>query len=624
MTTTADVPKAGFIGWVKERVPQVMADAAEVNSTNLSGQLLIQVKTSGAIYKLDTSDTTTADDGLTCLISYDGFRFKIVSSGTAAIRPSIEDFGAVEGGTQDCISALTAAFTSLNEVWVTKGTWRLDSNFTVASGKILNCDWGAVFTGTGKIIPAYGRVTDHGSGGIQSDTSSGGIGPQRNIDFGTDQKYQFLASIPSSFETLNLSLNTTLFANSRGNGGAITGAAFQNGASSGFPTGICGYGRLEYAGNAVFGIFGRADAYTSGGATNELNSFNYSGSAPADSWPYDNTLGSTNSNTIALVVAAGGDYPCLAGIVIAQEGGDPQPFLTGIYSWPNATTKYGIFIDASTTEGPVRAALIRGTGLSGTYPLQVQVMNYNAARPLIQGLDPSGVVKFQVNHNGDVTMGGGLALGGVGGATVITVNGSTSGSLQWQFPAVLGTSVVKWPAGSVDFTATGGSSQVVKQTSAGGPFTVGQLSSSDISGLGTAATNNTGTSGNVVPLLDASNTFSGNQFLVNGSGEAFISVDGSTYSGLRMKRGGVAKWDLANDQSSDAFYLYNQSSVVLSIAFSDGTITTKKIKYTGANTTGAGSALLGANSPAGTLSAPYTWFTMIASDGSTVYVPAWK
>lgn len=42
------------------------------------------------------------------------------------------------------------------------------------------------------------------------------------------------------------------------------------------------------------------------------------------------------------------------------------------------------------------------------------------------------------------------------------------------------------------------------------------------------------------------------------------------------------------------------------------------------NTTGAGSALLGTNSPAVTNTAPYTWITMISSDGSTVYVPAWK
>lgn len=42
------------------------------------------------------------------------------------------------------------------------------------------------------------------------------------------------------------------------------------------------------------------------------------------------------------------------------------------------------------------------------------------------------------------------------------------------------------------------------------------------------------------------------------------------------------------------------------------------------NTTGAGSAVLGANCPAVTVSAPYTWLKLYSSDGSTVYVPAWK
>lgn len=42
------------------------------------------------------------------------------------------------------------------------------------------------------------------------------------------------------------------------------------------------------------------------------------------------------------------------------------------------------------------------------------------------------------------------------------------------------------------------------------------------------------------------------------------------------------------------------------------------------DTTGAGLAALGANSPAITNTAPYTWFKLMSSDGSTVYVPAWK
>lgn len=42
------------------------------------------------------------------------------------------------------------------------------------------------------------------------------------------------------------------------------------------------------------------------------------------------------------------------------------------------------------------------------------------------------------------------------------------------------------------------------------------------------------------------------------------------------------------------------------------------------NSTGAGAALLGANSPAITLAAPYTWVKELAADGSTCYRPLWK
>jgi hypothetical protein len=47
-------------------------------------------------------------------------------------------------------------------------------------------------------------------------------------------------------------------------------------------------------------------------------------------------------------------------------------------------------------------------------------------------------------------------------------------------------------------------------------------------------------------------------------------------------------------------------------------------RFNGTNSTGAGSSLLGANSPATTLTAPYTWISVITSDGSTGYIPCWK
>lgn len=47
-------------------------------------------------------------------------------------------------------------------------------------------------------------------------------------------------------------------------------------------------------------------------------------------------------------------------------------------------------------------------------------------------------------------------------------------------------------------------------------------------------------------------------------------------------------------------------------------------QFAGTNTTGAGSASLGANCPAVTPTAPYTWIQVKTADGSTVFIPAWK
>lgn len=60
-----------------------------------------------------------------------------------------------------------------------------------------------------------------------------------------------------------------------------------------------------------------------------------------------------------------------------------------------------------------------------------------------------------------------------------TLNGSTSGGTVLRAPAT-GGGTIRFPQGSTDFSATGGASQVVKQTSVGGAFTVAQLAAVDI------------------------------------------------------------------------------------------------------------------------------------------------
>jgi hypothetical protein len=55
------------------------------------------------------------------------------------------------------------------------------------------------------------------------------------------------------------------------------------------------------------------------------------------------------------------------------------------------------------------------------------------------------------------------------------------------------------------------------------------------------------------------------------------------------------------------------------------TLSVNTLKFASAMTAlGVGIPLWGANCPAGTLSAPYTWIRVVVPDGSVCYVPAYK
>ena len=65
--------------------------------------------------------------------------------------------------------------------------------------------------------------------------------------------------------------------------------------------------------------------------------------------------------------------------------------------------------------------------------------------------------------------------------STVVLNGATSGTVTLAVPAIAGTRTLTLPAGTTDFSATGGTSQVVKQVSAGAAFTVARLAASDLS-----------------------------------------------------------------------------------------------------------------------------------------------
>ena len=97
---------------------------------------------------------------------------------------------------------------------------------------------------------------------------------------------------------------------------------------------------------------------------------------------------------------------------------------------------------------------------------------------------------------------------------------------------------------------------------------------------------------------------------------------------------GNTDWSLGAD-NSDSDKLVIAASTALGISNALTITTAGLVTFTGSIvitgkqknltvSTGAGSALLGANSPAATLTAPFEWINVTLSDGSTGYIPAWK
>ncbi|HKU52238.1 MAG TPA: hypothetical protein VJQ25_07220, partial [Nitrospira sp.] len=89
---------------------------------------------------------------------------------------------------------------------------------------------------------------------------------------------------------------------------------------------------------------------------------------------------------------------------------------------------------------------------------------------------------YTIGSTSDTPRFAGLGLGGAAaGANSLKIYGSSSGSITFAIPAAAGSNTITFPAGTTDFSATGGTSQVVKQTSTGSALTVARLACSDLS-----------------------------------------------------------------------------------------------------------------------------------------------
>lgn len=156
LTTTANVVKADITAWAKARVPQVLADATELRNTVLAGQSAVELKTTGANYFLDTSDTTTMDNGVGCIISFDGFRFKIFPAQlgvTSLPQGRLTLTSGVALPTADVSGATTVYYTPAagGQVTIYNGTNFLPAAFTEHSNILTNAATGNA--GPAAVIP---------------------------------------------------------------------------------------------------------------------------------------------------------------------------------------------------------------------------------------------------------------------------------------------------------------------------------------------------------------------------------------------------------------------------------------------------------------------------------------
>lgn len=167
--------------------------------------------------------------------------------------------------------------------------------------------------------------------------------------------------------------------------------------------------------------------------------------------------GSTSGNVSVTVAATAGTWT----LTLPTTGGTNNYVLTtngsGTTTWTDASTVIGGYVSSITgTANQVIASASTGA----------------VTLSLPQSIATSSTPQFSA-----------LGLGGAAGsASTLKITGTTSGSVAIAVAATVGgTYTITLPKGSTDFSSTGGTGQVVRQSSGGAAFTVATLASTELS-----------------------------------------------------------------------------------------------------------------------------------------------
>lgn len=254
-----------------------------------------------------------------------------------------------------------------------------------------------------------------------------------------------------------------------------------------------------------------------------------------------------------------------------------------------------------------RGASLRLQGNEASGAGACLLLSGNAAGACILGTNGSGSLflrtnaldRWNVNTNGalsqDATNGGSIIMPATGTGVI---RGASS----------ISTDVTGITGGTPGFTSLSDNASIL-------PFVVlsfgANTTGANITGFKTRAATGVATtivnSGDTLLRLQG---YGADGVTFRRAGSIQLVVDGTPSSG-----GMPGRWEFLTTPAGSA------TAAVRWSILNDGVL---KNNTAGNESTGAGSAALGANCPAVTVSAPYTWIKLNTSDGSAVYVPVWK
>jgi hypothetical protein len=416
--------------------------------------------------------------------------------------------------------------------------------------------------------------------------------------------------------TVNNNANTVVFSvNSTGIAttvGAQVGTSFTDAST----TGVLQLGNASTALSAF--ITGNVDAYI------------YKTASASGSYPFDGfghlVLQGRSLNTRDIIFA-GGSTP--AARMVIQGSGN-----VGI-----GTTAPVYLLDVAKSGASGTARFYDQTASTGVTSVQVRVAANQGTSPLQTFSDVNGVQLFTVESNGNIA---GWISGQYnkayeisskntnatnGGVALSTLSASTMTEVM-RLTATLNVGIGT-PTPNYKLEVLGSSNTEIARVG-DGTRSFGISTYTPNSGGVTLRNSGTG----LISLTAANAVLIGTSYAGLGTGVPAntVAIEGNVGIGTTTPVYGL---DVAKSGASGTARFYDQTAstgatrVLISLGVLDTASTqvfeiAGLMKFSGLNSTGAGTALLSTNSPAVTNTAPYTWFKVLTSDGSTGYIPVWK